>query len=771
LLLALVAGGGLCAQGTPAVPAAQRTELWIPPPKPADVPPVADSAAIADRADAVPTDRTVTSSDADRPVPPSWDMVLHDEQDGARWVLGRNYKFCLTPDDATFIPFFGSEAPRNFPLTLRLTSLRRGEQELAIAAKTTSRRGDQLWVDRAAVREVYDVAMDHVAQSFVVEGHGGSGDLVVEQSVTSELVGERSAAGIAFRGEHGVVTYSGALAFDASGRRIDLPIALAGARIRIVVPAAFMVDAEWPVTIDPIVSNGTIASAPSIDLEPDVAADLNTTVISWQRVWSSTDHDCFLHRSFNNIVSTIDFTSENWREVKVGCHSHTALVVGIVGQPWSQRVVKGRITEGNGTVWAPFVIADSSLGHAISCDVGADDSFRFCVVWEREVTASDHDILFRMVTGSGSFSTAPLAVDNSIGSLDQRPRIAGSSGRAGTTAQFWPVVWQRRFSSVDEDIRGAVINTDGILLRPSFSIDSSGANDTNPAVSTPGRDDMGARQWMVCHERQMPFGGRDVHGHVFAGTSAISGIRNLSQMADAAMANSSDQVLPAVECDGMRFVVAYVERDPIATTGPNRIFFTSLVMQSTLVVREARTLLVPSTSDPIHTRPQLAVDTGGGRRVFCAYETVSFTPSDRNVFTATFNADFGPTPFAVPACYPLSLPWTLSINFATIPTGTTTPVSAGSTFIVRVDGLPGWGQFLFVGPAVSFPIPFCASCFWWVDPSAATITAGNQTSVSIPLNPGLVGSTLAFQMLQSGPWFECPGQLLHLSAAAFLPIN
>jgi hypothetical protein len=59
--------------------------------------------------------------------------VLFDEPgDGAIWALGTTYKAAFSTGGLTFIPFFGSHAPRNFPLVLSLESARVGEADLAV---------------------------------------------------------------------------------------------------------------------------------------------------------------------------------------------------------------------------------------------------------------------------------------------------------------------------------------------------------------------------------------------------------------------------------------------------------------------------------------------------------------------------------------------------------------------------------------------------------------------------------------------------------------
>ncbi|MBI5853170.1 MAG: hypothetical protein HZB39_19345, partial [Planctomycetes bacterium] len=57
--------------------------------------------------------------------------VLVDEPgDGNTWVLAPGYKARFGNDAVEFIPYFGPRAPRNFPVALRLESVRRGDREL-----------------------------------------------------------------------------------------------------------------------------------------------------------------------------------------------------------------------------------------------------------------------------------------------------------------------------------------------------------------------------------------------------------------------------------------------------------------------------------------------------------------------------------------------------------------------------------------------------------------------------------------------------------------
>ncbi|MCA8969690.1 MAG: hypothetical protein KDC95_07900 [Planctomycetes bacterium] len=113
--------------------------------------------------------------------------------------------------------------------------------------------------DHGPVLERYDVRRDGVEQSFVVSERPRhiDGDLVVTGRVRSDLSAENvsfSHRELEFRDADDRVRmrYGRAFAIDAAGRRDDVETSFEDGRLRLRVRQAWLEDASWPVTIDPL---------------------------------------------------------------------------------------------------------------------------------------------------------------------------------------------------------------------------------------------------------------------------------------------------------------------------------------------------------------------------------------------------------------------------------------------------------------------------------------------------------------------------------------
>ena len=90
---------------------------------------------------------------------PRDEILFSEPGDGALWVRGANFKARIDGGGATVIPFFGSDAPRNFPVELRVETATVGGAALNVThdAKATRER-QRVSIDRGAFVEAYDVS-------------------------------------------------------------------------------------------------------------------------------------------------------------------------------------------------------------------------------------------------------------------------------------------------------------------------------------------------------------------------------------------------------------------------------------------------------------------------------------------------------------------------------------------------------------------------------------------------------------------------------------
>lgn len=181
--------------------------------------------------------------------------------------------------------------------------------------------------------------------------------------------------------------------------------------------------------------------------------------------------------------------------------------------------------------------------------------------------------------------------------------------------------------------------------------------------------------------------------------------------------------------------------------------------------------MTPTSAMTVHTRPQ--VGHLGGTRFGIATETVSFSPSNRDVHRFTFDANAGRVPYYAAACLALPIPIT-RIDVNGTPIQFAPPVTVGTTLSLAII-TGGFNPWLMVGPLLPVPVPMCPTCVWLVDPWTAQWTDGFMATLTIPMDPNLIGTTVAFQALQSeipGLTASCPFPFTQaVTPAGVIPIN
>src|SRR5262245_18681277 len=109
--------------------------------------------------------------------------------------------------------------------------------------------GDCVVFRRAGLLEWYQARADGVEQGFTVDQRP-AGDLVIAGTVHSHASGRLIEGGVAFGDLH----YVGLEAWDASGRPLAAELSWDGTagRVTLRVAAAELADADFPVTLDPL---------------------------------------------------------------------------------------------------------------------------------------------------------------------------------------------------------------------------------------------------------------------------------------------------------------------------------------------------------------------------------------------------------------------------------------------------------------------------------------------------------------------------------------
>jgi hypothetical protein len=510
------------------------------------------------------------------------DPQLHfDDQaaDGSLWVLGTTYKANFDGRGFDYVPFLGSAAPRNFPLRVELLTATAGGQPLALRDGAPSRQRHRVATDRGPLTEVVDLALDQVEQSFVFATLPNRGAVAVEVRLSGEFEPAALTDGLRFANAHGAVDYRKAIAVDAAGNRLDLPIEWLGDRARIEIPASFAANATLPLVLDPLLSTIPLSGglpAAQAQRNPDVArlGASGLTAVCWTVTFSAGDEDVlvqFRDAGQNLIGNTyVDFTSENWVTARIASNQNSArfLVVSqvdVVASWFVGSYIAGRLLDP--LVLSPKVVIEGANlvglpGSNFRPDVGGDPSASalayYTVVFEHETAPGNHDIYYRQLDQNGTLRTTnPLPLDTSS-TMQQHPAIGESNGPIAIGRAL--VAWQsqQQFPPFDDDVQARWLGWDGALLGSQFQVASSARNESRPAVSSYANvigADVAAVAW------EDDFGtDRDISVRLFdLNGTPLSTQLDLNALAAASAYLLRNQAFPAVETDGNRFAIGYSE--------------------------------------------------------------------------------------------------------------------------------------------------------------------------------------------------------------------
>jgi hypothetical protein len=682
--------------------------------------------------------------------------VLHEvDRDGVHWALGQSWKASFDGATFTYLPRLSPTAARSWPLALRLHGVSCGEEPLPVPAGPVQAEADRLQVARGACLERFELRPESVEQSWLFDHLPSRAELRLQLAVVTDLVGADLGADLVWNGPDGGVRYGGAVAIDARGRRCELALDLRAGRVELVVPGSFVAAAELPLLVDPLTSTIVIDSATLFRGDSDLAFDYSTQefLLVWQSQFSATDMDVFAQRMDLNQVPigtpfSIDFTGVSWTRPRVANNGQfdTFLVVAECSNQFNPpRWIGGRIWSLAAGNQPQFDVERQGVGGSFSgsCyrpDVGGDaaeiGTTWFTVVWEREFSATDHDIVVRQVGPFGALRfPAPTAIDLGSG-YESRPRIAKSNGYSLTTAlsgQYWPVVYQRTFSATDEDVRGSLIDANGQFVgAANFPIATSSRAEWSPVVSSPTEILGGSRRHAVAFVRTEPTTSTDVLVSMFDASGTLLTTGNLQTLEGAGFAAAWPQLLPAIDCDGYRFAVAYGEiyngsgadfDVRVSTVGYDHV-------ANVLVVNESRAAV--ATSSSYEGQPALASAwSGGGGSVQYGLTLQSFVAASN---TSTVHATIyrghasGPLPsLRATAC------GTLGISVTDLP-------ALGRVLSFAQSDTGPFTGFV-IGTPASVPLPFCPGCTVGADGPLVA----NPLAIYVPLDLSLVGLSLSCQ--------------------------
>lgn len=580
--------------------------------------------------------------------------VFFDEAgDGRIWARGRAYKASFDREGATYIPFLGSNAPRNFPVHVRLDSARIGAVELPTSVRTFDLRGDEVHLDRVSMREVWKLTPADAEQSFVLsERPAAAGSLVLRLALETELTPHATSTGIELVGEFGGVSISRVVAVDAAGIRTELESQLVDGALLFDVPAELLAAARYPLVLDPVYSTNAADLSTTVTSLPDIAnGDAGGKfATAYQYAFSATDSDVWTMDVFYGAPvagsgTWVDATTSSWLFPRIAfnaLHNTYLTVCAVRATPSSPGEIWCRARTGGSTSqFAPTLIQNSLSGSCFYPDVGGDPLLvgptYFLVAWTRNFSATDWDVHARLVAFDGTpQGTSPIFLANST-AFDWFPRVSKTDGRGPSATQEWNVVWMR-----NGDVFGSQIHWDGFVTTPAFPIDQSSFDDTYPSASSPLDGASGARPWMVTYRRQFATEG-DVYAKVLTG-STVQAELNVSVYENVFL---EDQVDPDVDSNGQRFVVAYGESYQGSAVDHDAYAATLHFADGAIGVDEAHQVFDPNSLD---TRfPQISCSMTASNQGF-PYYGLAWSGGAGSVEHAHVGAYYEPAPYET-FCY------------------------------------------------------------------------------------------------------------------------
>ena len=503
------------------------------------------------------------------------ELILDEPGDGRTWARGPRWKASFGQEGLTYIPFFGSDAPQNYPVVFGLSDVTAAGEPLWLESRERSRLGETVTLDRGSMSEVYHLAKDTVEQTFVFTELPVRGELVLDVDVQTELHMAAKDGGFTFSNALGEVRYGAATAVDADGRSLQLFQEATDSGFRIVVPADFVSEATFPLVVDPILTTFTLTNDTKRQADMDVAYDPANTKyqIVYSEFQSATDVDVIAisySAPLNSIfqVTAIDVSSASWTMPRNASsyEEEQFLCVALVGLSVGSRSVWGRTREaasGNGS--PQFQISGIGAEHV---DVGGKGnkvptSYDYMVVWQ-EVDGfnNDFDIVAQAVSGNANLTGGRRIIDGDVTDLDRFPSISKSSGQPGFAQdlQEYMIVWEREVSSTNRNLRAQVIEYTGDMTGHSQFNAYTFSDSRRPDVSCWSRRNSFAleRHWLVAFERRV--GAEYKIFTVVAVDGSADNARSIQAMQNLDI--DGDHREPRIAFNGQDFLLTYQTIEP-----------------------------------------------------------------------------------------------------------------------------------------------------------------------------------------------------------------
>ncbi|MCA8952186.1 MAG: hypothetical protein KDE27_21935 [Planctomycetes bacterium] len=398
-------------------------------------------------------------------------------RDYGLWAAGSSYKASFH-GDVTFVPFLGRDYPQTRSLAWHTESITIGRDELLAAEPERWHDDFRFELRSPAVTEAYDVGLDGLEQTFVIERRPtAGGDLVVTGRIATELAAvtfeaERRAIEFADAAGLSILRYGEAAVVDANGRTGPVLTSFDGERITLRVAGEWLEHAAYPVVLDPLLQRTSIGSG-TPQGSPDTALDSQTgNVLSCFTIGvSAADEDAVAIVTTgtftNDVVVFYDITT-SWDLPRIQC-----AVTGVSPRRFGIALVRSSPTAGERVRVRLHDPASTQVGTTVipvdppnpsyndwrvdigGCDVSTSPfnptGRDFLLVWQRDVVANPTNttassVVARTISATGVLGNevvlgpgSPLTSDFDRPSVSQQATwTGGNNGRS-----IWMVVWQR----------------------------------------------------------------------------------------------------------------------------------------------------------------------------------------------------------------------------------------------------------------------------------------------------------------------------------------
>ncbi|MEM6672201.1 MAG: hypothetical protein AAF726_05120 [Planctomycetota bacterium] len=521
---------------------------------------------------------------ADAAFPEPGRVLFDREADGTQWALGATYKASLGTDGFVYVPFLGSDAPRNRPVRLRLASVTVDGVPLDVdPGQRAARDGTDLVLDRGGFVERYSCRLDEVEQTIVVDRIQRAGEVRASYVVDTDLERIVAADGCStFACADGHVRIGTAIAIAPDGRTVHAATVPTARGYDLVVPSAFVESFDGPLIIDPVISTGTVTQNP---LRDDVSVDVATfdggsfsggDFVAVERAFSATDSDIYIYRvsSPNSVqgsfIATIDFTSTNWSEPSIAGRDSAddLMTVAVRGLGADRRIYARRVASLGAVVELPFALSNSIESYEPDVGVETGGPFlqrRWLAAWTSVTSPLNTDIVIRPFTESGPadfpyrFTTSQLP--------DRSPSVCEAAGGTGfSDPQRFRVAW-KRIGSFTSEVFLQEFDRDADAASPRSQV-GVGRQIGTVSVSSESATTLpdGRHPYVVVWDsRDFVGSDRDVHAVVCADGAAVGAPVNVSEMVD--LVDERLQLNPDVATDGAQWSVVYEQRTTSLSNG------------------------------------------------------------------------------------------------------------------------------------------------------------------------------------------------------------